>query len=228
MNKSVIVVAAGKGLRFGSELPKQFVTLLDKPVLMHTLSKFHEEDSSTQIILVLNPSHEDVWIALQDQFNFNIPHTIVFGGEERFHSVKNAIDHVSPNTDVIAIHDAVRPLVSAMCVRSLFEEAFVHGSAIPSLPLADSIRQWNGERFITANRTDFRTIQTPQCFRFDRIQNAYSQPYAPTFTDDAAVMEAAGHVLHLCEGERNNFKITKPEDFLLAEALMTRIAALPK
>lgn len=220
MKKSVIIVAAGKGIRFGSELPKQFLPLLGWPVLMHTMKRFNEEDPKTNILLVLNADHRTMWEELQRSHAFHVPHTVIDGGMERFHSVRNAIAHVPEETDVVAIHDGVRPLISVSCIRSLFESALQHGSAIPCMELADSIRQWNGEAFITALRSDFRTIQTPQCFRFDSILSAYSQPFQATFTDDAAVMEAAGHTLHLCEGERNNFKITTPEDLRLAEALM--------
>lgn len=220
MKKSVIIVAAGKGVRFGSELPKQFLPLLGSPVLMHTLRRFYEEDPTTSILLVLNTNHRALWEELQRKHAFNIPHTVIDGGEERFHSVRNAIAHVTQDTDVVAIHDGVRPLISVSCIRSLFESALQQGSAIPCMELADSIRQWNGEAFVTALRSHFRTIQTPQCFRFDLIQTAYSQPFQATFTDDAAVLEAAGHKLYLCDGERNNFKITTPEDLRLAEALL--------
>ncbi|MFM7310353.1 MAG: 2-C-methyl-D-erythritol 4-phosphate cytidylyltransferase [Flavobacteriales bacterium] len=220
MKKSVIIVAAGKGVRFGSELPKQFLPLLGWPVLMHTLRRFHEEDPATNILLVLNSSHRSLWEELQIKHDFRIPHVVIEGGEERFHSVRHAMAHVPEDTDVVAIHDGVRPMISTACIRSLFESAMYDGSAIPCMELTDSIRQWNGDQFVTALRSDFKTIQTPQCFRFNSIQTAYAQPFLPTFTDDAAVMEAAGHRLHLCAGERNNFKITTPEDFRLAEALL--------
>ena len=229
MQKTVIIVAGGKGLRMGGELPKQFIPLLGKPVLMHTTDVFFQWDSTVNLIIVIPEEHSAYWNMLCEELNFTIPHRVVFGGETRFHSVLNSIStpHLCESAKqsgfalttngLIAVHDGVRPLVSPNVITSCFNTAETYSAAIPVIPVIESIREINGDVSHPFDRSRLRVVQTPQVFRADILKDAYKQPYNERFTDDASVVEAAGHNIHLVNGNFENIKITTPLDLQYAE-----------
>ena len=218
MQKYAIVVAGGSGTRMKSELPKQFIKLAGKPILMHTLEAFHFDD--IQIILVLPESQIPYWKELVDEHQFKIPHNIIAGGEQRFHSVKNGLSSIKADDGLVAIHDGVRPLIKRQIISESFEQAKRAGNAIASIQLKDSIRSITPHANQQEDRTNFRLIQTPQTFKIQLIKRAFEQEYTPSFTDDASVLEQAGHSINLIEGDYKNIKITTPEDLLVAETLL--------
>ena len=221
MTKYAIIVAGGKGTRFGSDMPKQFLPLKGIPVLMHTIAKF--KSCKTQIIVVLPESQISIWKELCVTHIFNIPHTIIAGGHTRFHSVKNALDSISPSEDdLIAVHDGVRPLVSTSIINEAYDTASIHNSAIPATDVTDTIRQFNndGTASATLNRASLKAVQTPQTFKAELLKRAYSLPYTDTFTDDASVVEATGHQVTLTKGDPKNIKITHAIDLIIAEELI--------
>ena len=219
MKKYAIIVAGGSGTRMGTDIPKQFLEIKGKPVLMHSMNRFFNFDNNINIIVVL-PEHQiEYWQKLCIAHNFIVPHQIVKGGTERFYSVKNGLDLVEENA-LVAIHDAVRPLVSKQTINAAFESAMQYGSGIPTVPMNDSIRQFEGENNFAVNRGNYKIIQTPQCFESSAILAAFNQTYRSEFTDDATVLEAAGGSVHLTLGNVENIKITTPRDLLLADTLM--------
>lgn len=222
----VIIVAGGSGLRMGSEIPKQFLPVAGKPILMHTLRRFNDYDKSMHIVLVLPKSQREYWDALCREHSFDIEHAIVDGGETRYHSVLNGLNytrqHLSSAT-CIGVHDGVRPLVSAETLRRTFTEASEYGSAIPVMPAIESVRFIDETDKGVSHAVDRRRVvlvQTPQVFRAQMLFESYGLGYRETFTDDASVCEAAGHVMHLAEGNKENVKITTPDDLLLAEMML--------
>lgn len=219
MRKHIIIVAGGSGSRMGSATPKQFLELLGLPILMHTLRKFEQSVPEGEILLALPKKEQDKWKSLCEKHRFETPHQIVNGGKTRFHSVQNALEKVSRNS-LVAIHDGVRPLVLEKVVKSCLKAAEVHGAAIPTLPMQDSIRKLTENGSQIAKRSQFVLVQTPQCFQSEIILKAYQQNYSDHFTDDASVLEHLGHEVHLIEGNKENIKITTPEDLIVAEALM--------
>ena len=216
-NRYIIVVAAGSGKRMGASLPKQFLPVAGKPILMHTLERFHTFDATMHIRLVLHPDYFDYWHALVSEHKMRIPHELIAGGEERFHSVKSAVDSITDPDAVVGIHDGVRPLVSNETLTRCFERAEQVGNAVPVIPVNDSLRLIEGESNRAVDRSQFRIVQTPQCFAMRELKTAFEQPFHTSFTDDASVVEAAGFPIHLVEGNRGNIKITSPEDLLWAE-----------
>ena len=203
MSKSVIVVAGGKGLRMGSELPKQFIPIGGKPVLMHTIEAFYKYDNLMQIILVLPVSHQKYWDTLCDEYKFEIPHTIADGGETRFHSVKNGLKYVK--NDFVAVQDGVRPFGSVDLIRSCFAAAAVHAAVIPVIDSTDSLREMiDDERSHIIDRSKIRLVQTPQVFLSELLQRAYKSEFNNMFTDDASVVESLGVTVHLVKGEVTN------------------------
>ncbi len=215
---AVIIVAGGKGKRFQSNIPKQFLEISGKPVLMHTIEKFWAFDNDIKIILVLPENQINYWQKLCEQHKFSLPHTIVKGGRERFFSVKNGLQIVE-NEQVIAVHDGVRPLVSVQTIAKGFETASKYGSAVPVVPVTSSVRMIeNGENF-HIDRANLRIVQTPQVFKSDILKKSYSQNYTDFFTDDASVIEKAGYKIHLFDGNLENIKITTKFDLLFAEVL---------
>jgi len=208
----VIVVAAGSGKRMGAPLPKQFLSVKGKPLLMHTLTRLHEFDSAINLLLVLNPDFVAFWEEQIAQHNFLVPHKIVAGGEERFHSVRCALDVIDDLTAVVGIHDGVRPLVSVDTLTRCFDAAEEHGNAVPVIAVNDSLRELSEHGNFAVERSRYRIVQTPQCFRLSVLKPAFNRPFSPTFTDDASVFEASGNSVHLVEGNRDNLKITTPED----------------
>ncbi len=218
MKRYVIIVAGGSGKRMQSNTPKQFMPLSGKPVLMHSVQAFHDFDSSAEIIIALPADFFSWWEQLCNEYNFNVPHRLVTGGETRFHSVQNALQMVSEK-GIVAVHDAARPLVSAETITRTFEAAGKYGSSVPFIPLNDSIRFYNGHESRSLDRRKHVLVQTPQCFRSDVLITAYQTDPQPFFTDDASVVESAGFTVHLVVGNLENIKITTPSDFLIAETL---------
>ena len=216
MIKYVIIVAGGSGKRMGGNIPKQFLLLRDKPVLMHSIEKFYQYDQEIQCIVVLPEQHAGDWDQLCRKYTFTIPHQIVKGGETRFHSVQNGLV-LCKGSSLIAIHDAVRPLVSLITIDLCFMAAEEFGSAIPVIQVTDSLRKTEGGKTFPVNRDHYKVVQTPQIFSGEKIIQAYSQPYMKKFTDDASVFEASGHSIHLVDGDKRNIKITTREDLHLAE-----------
>ena len=196
-----------------SDIPKQFILLNSTPVLMHTISKFSHLD---EVILVVPKTQKEYWNSLCKTHNFNIPHTIVEGGKTRFHSVKNGLEKVD-NNSTVAIHDGVRPLISAKLINSLITETKNGVGGIPILPIKDSIRKVEGENSIHIDKSNLFKVQTPQCFLSTDIKEAYTQSFSDTFTDDASVFESNGGRITTLLGEEKNLKITTKEDLKIAE-----------
>jgi len=215
MNKSVIIVAGGNGSRMGGDLPKQFLLLENYPVLMWTILNFIHYESKIEIVVVLPESQINYWKELCLKYNFTHPHRVVAGGETRFQSVKNGLETLGI-TDLVAVHDGVRPLVSQLTISNCFSQAEVLGAAIPVVPVNETLRTGTMEQSQTVDRTRFYTIQTPQVFKVEIIKAAYTQTWEPTFTDDASVVEKAGYPIRMVLGNRGNIKITHPEDLLVA------------
>lgn len=219
MNQSVIIVAGGKGLRMGSELPKQFLPIGDKPVLMRTLEVFRKYNADIQIILVLPQEQQYFWRQLCDEHSFTVAHTVASGGETRFHSVKNGLKQVhSPG--LVGVHDGVRPFVSIEVIRQCYTLAETHKAVIPVIDIVETLRHLTDAGSETVSRNDYKLVQTPQVFDIDLLKQAYSQQYTPFFTDDASVVEAMGTPVYLAEGNRENIKITTPFDLKVGSALL--------
>lgn len=220
MHKFVIIVAGGKGERMGKIIPKQFLELNGKPILMHTMEKFHQTFPTSEIIVALPNNQFDYWAMLCKKYSFtNISHQLVAGGKTRFESVKNALGLVKENA-LVAIHDGVRPLVSKETIITCFETAQKLGNAIPVVDVVDSIRYVNKNENKAVKRACYKAVQTPQCFQSSLIKNAYLQPFSDEFTDDASVLEKTGVTIHLVEGNKENIKITAPQDLLIAAVFM--------
>lgn len=214
----IIIVAAGRGTRFGAPLPKQFCPLAGRPVLMHTIDATRRAVPDASIAIVLNDNDRDLWRDLCDKNGFTSPE-IVSGGATRWNSVKNAVDKIADDfSGVVLIHDGARPIVNANVVNKLISTAREHGAAIPATPVTDSIRRVNPDGTSEAvDRSSFRAVQTPQAFDFDVLKKAYDQPYTPLFTDDASVVEHSGVAVHLVDGDPMNIKITNSQDIEIAQ-----------
>ncbi|WP_231490765.1 2-C-methyl-D-erythritol 4-phosphate cytidylyltransferase [Pedobacter sp. Leaf170] len=223
MKYYAIIVAGGSGNRMQTETPKQFLLLNNLPVLMHTVKAFALSELQPKILVVLNQQQHSYWNRLCLEFNFNIPHEVITGGAERFHSVKNAIDTISEES-IISIHDAVRPVISKNLIDTTFRYALKNGNAIAAIKPIDSIRKKNGEETEAVNREDFFLVQTPQVFNSVILKKAYDLPFSNNFTDDASVVETNGTKINLVEGERNNIKITYPIDLDIAEWFLNKNA----
>lgn len=221
MNIYALVVAGGSGERMKSDIPKQFIEIAGKPVLMHAIEKFRMYDSSIQIIVVLPENQTDYWNELRDKYSFTVPHTVAVGGATRFHSVRNGLDLIT-EPGIIAIHDGVRPLVSIAAIGRCFETAMKLGNAIPVISPSDSLRKISPDGSEALDRTGIKLVQTPQVFHTSLIKKAFLQDYLPEFTDDAMVLERTGTRINLVEGNRENIKITTPEDLIIAECLIKR------
>lgn len=220
LKKYAIIVAGGSGTRANTPVPKQFMKLDGKPVIMHTITKFAEAGLNIEIIVVLNKILIPQWQELCKEHNFNTEVKIVEGGENRFESVKNGLTLITDEEGIVAVHDAARPLVSAKTIVTSYKAAEMYGNAIPAIPLTDSIRQIDSTKSIALDRTRYCIIQTPQCFLASILKKAYSiAEYKIHFTDDASVVEASGEKIHLVDGNPDNIKITTPRDFVIAEAL---------
>ena len=217
--RGVIIVAGGSGRRMGGALPKQFMMLDNEPILARSINRMHEALPAAEIVVVLPEEHVELWKNIAARFDV-ARHKIAIGGKERFHSVKNGLAALSDEVAIVGIHDAVRPLASKKLIIKLFLEAENSTAVIPVVAPIDSYRIVEGDNSRIIDRSALRMVQTPQVFQAEALRKAYEQPFSSTFTDDASVMEAAGHKVTLVEGERENIKITTPSDMLIAEAII--------
>ena len=220
MTRYAIIVAGGSGSRFGSAIPKQFLLLSGEPVLMHTIRHFAVIGAS--VVLVLPQSQISYWHELCHKYAFTEPIKIISGGDSRFHSVKNALKAINATPgDIIAVHDGVRPLISQEIIKRAYDEAILHGNAIPAVPVTDSIRETQGNGLSkTLDRSRLMAVQTPQVFDLKTLKEAYTADYSPLFTDDASVVEFSGHPVTLYDGDPGNIKITRPIDLKIAETII--------
>lgn len=214
-----IIVAGGKGTRIKSALPKQFLELHGKPILLHTIEAFFNYSDKITVIIVL--PHDDIqtWNAIVHKFNFSLPVIVQSGGDTRFQSVKKGLEKIDGD-GLVAIHDGVRPLVSTDIIAASFRLAAIHKSAVAAVPLKESIRMTDREQTKALDRSKFRLIQTPQTFQVGLIKAAYSMKEEDSLTDDASVAERAGNSIFLFEGNYRNIKITTEEDLVIAHALL--------
>lgn len=223
MTDYIIIVAGGKGTRMGTEMPKQFLPIGGKPILMRTIERFHEYSKALNIILVLPHEQQEYWQQLCEKHGFGIPHTIADGGDSRFQSSKNGLAVIPEDADgVVGIHDGVRPFVSVATIERCFDTAREAYACIPVMPVTDTLRFINradGGRNVL--RSDYRIVQTPQTFDLGLLRQAFRQPYREQFTDDASVVESLGCAVKMVEGNRENIKITTPFDLQLADFLLT-------
>ncbi len=247
-----IIVAGGKGLRMGSDTPKQFLPVGGKPVLMRTLERFREYSPTLQIILVLPKAQQDYWRQLCQDHGFAVEYLLADGGETRFHSVQHGLAMIPDDAaGVVGVHDGVRPFPSIDVIRNCYETARTAKAVIPVVPVVETLRHIDNAECRTENvefataqaatgtnaaansklftlnstlshsvpRSDYRLVQTPQCFDIQLLKAANRQPYSDAFTDDASVVEAFGHAITLVDGNRENIKITTPYDMKIAEVL---------
>ena len=219
MEKTAIIVAGGSGNRMKHDVPKQFLLLHGTPVLMHAITCFYNWDNDLELIVALPEQYREYWQRLCAEHKFGTGHMIVTGGSTRFHTVRNSLARVHQE-GLVAIHDGVRPLVSHATLDRCFSMAAEKGTAIPCIPVSESIRIQQDDGSHPVDRTLYRLIQTPQVFRLEILKKAYAQEYLPEFTDDAIVVEKAGFPVELVEGNTENIKITTPADLVVAEALM--------
>ncbi len=225
----IIIVAGGKGLRMGSDIPKQFLPIGGKPVLMRTLERFREYSAELQIILVLPEAQQAYWRELCKLYNFPLPlegaeggfYQLANGGQTRFHSVQNGLAKVPDDAQgVVGVHDGVRPFPSIEVIKNCYETARTKKAVIPVIPVVETVRHLEGEKSVTVPRGDYRLVQTPQTFDIQLLKAANRQPYNDGFTDDASVVESYGYEITLVEGNRENIKITTPYDMKIAEVLI--------
>lgn len=214
MNAYAVIVAGGKGLRMGGDIPKQFLPIDGKPILMHTIEAFHKAIDGIQIVLVLPAEQQNYWKELCKKHFFHSPELVANGGETRFHSVKNGLALIpDDNEAVVGVHDGVRPFVSKETIERCYAEAAQGKAIVPVVPVVETIRQILPEgKSITRPRDEYRLVQTPQTFPLMLIKQAYEQPFSAAFTDDASVVEALGREITMVEGNRENIKITTQSD----------------
>lgn len=223
MDLYVVIVAGGSGKRMGADIPKQFLNLAGRPVLMHTIERFKSFNDAIEIITVLPENQLRYWVDLQKKHSFDVPHTLVKGGLHRFISVKNGLKFVN-TPSLVAIHDGVRPFVTVDTIKRCFETAEKLGNAIPAVSPSDSLRMLTDKGSMPLNRMHVKQIQTPQVFNAELIKKAYLQEYITEFTDDATVLEKMGETINMVDGNRENIKITNPEDLLISSALLPTIS----
>lgn len=223
MERFAILVAGGQGLRMGGDVPKQFLPLGGRPVLMHTIDRFREAFPDMHIIVVLPQGQHDYWHDLCRRHHLEGGFLTAPGGDTRFHSVLNGLNAIPADVSegLVGVHDGVRPFVSRDTLRRCYEEAARSGTAVPVTPVVETLRHVSPDgESMTVPRSDYRLVQTPQVFSLALLRQAYRQPYAPQFTDDASVVEALGERITLVEGNRENIKLTTPADLLLAKGIM--------
>jgi len=217
----VIIVAGGKGLRMGSDIPKQFLPIGGRPVLMRTLERFRAYSADLQIILVLPEAQQDYWRQLCEEYHFDVEYQLANGGQTRFHSVQNGLALVPDDAEgVVGVHDGVRPFPSIEVIKNCYETARTAKAVIPVIPVVETVRHLEKEGSVTVPRDEYKLVQTPQTFDIQLLKAANRQPYNDGFTDDASVVESYGHAITLVEGNRENIKITTPYDLTVAEALL--------
>ena len=217
----VIIVAGGKGLRMGSDIPKQFLSIGGKPVLMRTIERFREYSADLQIILVLPEAQQEYWLQLCKEYDFDVEYRLANGGQTRFHSVQNGLALVPDDAEgVVGVHDGVRPFPSIEVIHNCYETACEKKAVIPVIPVVETVRHLEKEGSVTVPRDEYKLVQTPQTFDIQLLKAANRQPYNDGFTDDASVVESYGHDITLVEGNRENIKITTPYDLKIAEVLI--------
>ena len=223
MERFAILVAGGQGLRMGGDVPKQFLPLGGRPVLMHTIDRFREVFPDMHILGVLPQGQHDYWHDLCRRHHLEGGFLTAPGGDTRFHSVLNGLNAIPADVSegLVGVHDGVRPFVSRDTLRRCYDEAARSGTAVPVVPVVETLRHVSPDgESMTVPRSDYRLVQTPQVFSLALLRQAYRQPYAPQFTDDASVVEALGERITLVEGNRENIKLTTPADLLLAKGIM--------
>lgn len=222
MERYAIIVAGGKGLRMGGDIPKQFLPIGGKPVLMRTIEVFRQAYPDIHVILVLPASQQEYWQQLCREYTFSVPFRIADGGDTRFHSVSNGLKLIPESTEgIVGVHDGVRPFVSVETIRRCYDEAVEFGAVVPVIPVVETVRQLGKDgTSVTVPRDEFRLVQTPQTFRVSLLKEAYQQPYTPFFTDDASIVESLGKSVRLVEGNRENIKITTPADIRFVNGLL--------
>lgn len=216
---SIIITAGGIGKRMQSVLPKQFIQVRERPILMYTIELFYHFDPKAELILTLPEEWLNYWENLMVEFDFRIPHCIVEGGKERYDSIKNALDRC--HGDYIAVHDGVRPLVSEDTLRACFREVRDKGAVIPVLPVTQSLRRIVDEgETESVDRSQYMTVQTPQCFKREILEEAYQLPFHSGITDDASLVEDSGVKISTVIGNIENIKITTQADLKYAEMFL--------
>ena len=216
---AVIIVAGGTGSRMNNELPKQLIEVNNKPIIVYSIEKFISFNKDIQIIISLHKDYFNLFEKIKMQYQLkNIQ--VVKGGDTRYQSVKNALSLLNDNVTLVGVHDAARPLVSLQTIEKTFVDAEQHGAAIPIIDMNESLREVIENNSNAVDRTKFKIVQTPQCFKKDTLLNAYNMPYSSLFTDDASIVEKNGHQIFLTEGNKENIKITYPQDLILAELLL--------
>lgn len=222
MKEYVIIVAGGKGLRMGGDVPKQFIPLAGKPVLMRTIERFRQYSKDISVILVLPREQQEYWKELCEEYSFAEDYRIADGGETRFHSVKNGLSLIPDSAEgVVGVHDGVRPFPSVDVIDRCFKTAAKDRAVVPVSPVVDTLRLLGDDGCSeTVMRTRYKLVQTPQTFNLQLLRKAYAQDYTDAFTDDASVAEAAGHKITLVDGNRENIKLTTPFDIMVAEAIL--------
>jgi 2-C-methyl-D-erythritol 4-phosphate cytidylyltransferase len=213
--RTAIITAGGIGKRMNSDVPKQFLPLGGIPVLMHTIQRFYDFDNAIEILVTLPKEWWSYWNDLCEKYEFQIPVQLIEGGKERYHSVQKAVQVAKEG--IIAVHDGVRPLVSALTIQDAFKMAEEKGSGIPVVPLKESIRKQSKNGNKAVYRKQYILVHTPQCFQSECLKEAYEQSYSDEFTDDASVVEKSGKTIHLSESNEENIKITTPNDLKIAE-----------
>ncbi|NOR74550.1 MAG: 2-C-methyl-D-erythritol 4-phosphate cytidylyltransferase [Draconibacterium sp.] len=220
MKKFALIVAGGSGSRMNETVPKQFIELKDRPILMRTFDAFYNYDSQIEFILVLPKNQVEYWDELCKKHNFNKKYKLVFGGETRFHSVKNGLDLID-EVGIVFIHDGVRPLVSVQTLQNCYTTTIEKGNALPVISVPESIRFVDNLENNAVDRLKYFLVQTPQTFKTEIIKSAFKQNYSDKFTDDASVLESFGVNINLVEGNRENIKITYPEDLIVAKSFLS-------
>lgn len=215
----IIIVAGGKGLRMGSDIPKQFLPICGKPVLMRTIERFREYSKDIHVILVLPKAQQEYWANLCDKYHFHEKYEIADGGETRFHSVRNGLSLIPDNAEgTVGVHDGVRPFPSVEVISRCYEVAQTAKAVIPVTQVVETLRHVEEKRNVL--RSDYRLVQTPQVFDIQTLKEAYRQEYKDSFTDDASVVESIGREVTMVEGNRENIKITTPFDIKIAESIL--------
>jgi 2-C-methyl-D-erythritol 4-phosphate cytidylyltransferase len=222
VNRYAIIAAGGAGKRAGTSVPKQFMPLAGKPMLMHTIEAFSALRPEIKIIVALPGDHIQHWLDLCSDFTFQVAHSIVAGGSFRGESVRNAIHAITDREALVAVHDGARPFVKKKTIEEGFKQAETHGAAIPVLKITDSLRLVAEGFNHSVERNNYRSVQTPQCFKLSVLMEAYNQENIEDFTDDASLAEAIGKQVILFDGDPENIKITTPFDLLIAEAVCSR------
>ena len=218
MDRFIVLVAGGQGTRMKASLPKQFLLMNDQPVILHTVKCF--QNCNAELVVVLDKNYHSRWKNICREYNFTIPHLLVEGGNTRAESVLNGLKKIQTNS-LVAVHDAVRPIVSSELIEKLFNDAAEFGNAVPVIDIKESMREMKGDKNVAVDRSKFRLVQTPQCFITGELLKAFSHPQWNSFTDEASLFEQNGNQIHLTEGEHSNIKITYPEDLVVALTLLS-------